>query len=70
MMTTDDLRKNLIHLVNTYVGDPLVSARLLELAKRDPIPVKGILSELDLFLTGRASPRDMDLIKSIAFHYC
>jgi len=70
MMTVADLRKHLIHLINTYVGDPSVAARLLALTEREPVPTKGILAELDPHLSGKMNSEDSQLVKEIAFNYC
>jgi hypothetical protein len=52
MMMTDELRAQLVHLINTYVAEPTAKTRLSALVAKHDIPVKGILVELETFLAG------------------
>ena len=70
MITIDQLRKHLIHLINTYVTEPTVALQLLALVEREPIPTKGILAGLDPYLTNHIGADDDHLVKDIAFNFC
>ena len=69
-MTYDELRDELIRIVNVYVDDFLERERLLSLVRLDEIPVKGVLSGLTPFLSSRISSKDSDVIKNIVFYFC
>ena len=69
-MTIDQLRLYLKQLIDAYVLEPSAKLRLLELVTRPDVPVKGILVELEPFLTGAISQADAKIIKDIAFKFC
>jgi hypothetical protein len=65
-MTTEELRGNLLQLIETYVIDPRVKLSV----NRDDIPVKGILIQLASFMSDRVSEIDKKIIGGIAFYFC
>ena len=69
-MTTDELRFHLEHLINFYVLDQTVRTHLLSLVNKPDIPAKGILAELEPFLSRAISQADAKIIKDIAFFFC
>lgn len=69
-MTTDELRVNLMHLINAYVTDTPTKGRLLALVALDDVPAKGILVELVPYLDSKASAADAEIVKDIAFYFC
>jgi hypothetical protein len=69
-MTLDELRRDLRHLINTYVPDQIAKAHLLSLVARPDVPAKAILVELEPFLSRAISQADAKIVKDIAFYFC
>ena len=69
-MTIDELRLHLSHLINSHVQDLPLRARLLMLVATHDVPAKGILIDLEPFLSGSPSREDAKIIKDIAFYFC
>ncbi|MDR0776166.1 MAG: hypothetical protein LBE81_05955 [Azonexus sp.] len=69
-MTIDELRVHFVNLINSYVVDSVVKARLLALVERNDVPAKGILADLMPYLSGIVSDADARIIKDIAFNFC
>jgi len=69
-MTIDELRLNLRHLIDVYVLDQTLRARLLVLVARPNVPAKDILVELEPFQLGRLNQADSKIIKEISFYFC
>jgi hypothetical protein len=69
-MTVDELRSHLQHLIDTYVLDQIAKAQLLSLMARPDVPAKGILAELEPYLSGTISRADAKIIEDIAFDFC
>ena len=69
-MTVEELRRNLLQLIETYVTDPEVHDELQSLVSRDGIPAKGILVQLTPFMSGRVSEPDVKIVREIAFYFC
>ena len=69
-MTTEELRGNLLQLIETYVIDSRVRNELKLSVNRDNIPVKGILIQLATFMSGIVSETDKKIIGEIAFYFC
>jgi hypothetical protein len=70
MMMTHELRAHLVRLIDSYVTEPTVKTQLSALVAKHNVPVKGILAELEPFLSGTINPVDAKLVKDIAFHFC
>ncbi|MEM5327737.1 hypothetical protein VSR34_14180 [Paraburkholderia sp. JHI2823] len=69
-MTVEELRRNLLQLVETYVTDPKTRDELQSLVSRDDIPAKAILVQLTPFMSGNVSESDAKIIGEIAFYFC
>lgn len=69
-MTVEELRSNLLHLVETYVTDSEVRDELHSLVNRRDVPAKGVLAQLTPFMSGRVSESDAKIIGEIAFYFC
>jgi hypothetical protein len=69
-MTVEDLRRNLLRLVETYVTDSGVRDELQSLVNRLDIPAKGVLAQLTPFMSGRVSESDAKIIGEIVFYFC
>jgi len=69
-MTVEELRRNLLRLVETYVTDSGVRNELESLVNRHDIPAKGVLAQLAPFMSGRVSESDRAIIGEIAFYFC
>jgi hypothetical protein len=69
-VTVEELRRNLLQLVETYVTDPGARDDLQSLASRDDVPAKGILGQLTPFMSGSVSASDAKVIREIAFYFC
>lgn len=69
-MTIEELRSNLLHLVETYVSDSGARNELLSLVNRHDIPAKGVLVKLTPFVSGRVPESDAKVIGEIAFYFC
>jgi hypothetical protein len=69
-MTVEELRRNLLQLVETYVTDPGARDELQSLVSRDDIPAKGILVQLTPFMSGSVPEADAKIIGEIAFYFC
>ncbi len=69
-MTVDELRLHLQHLINAYVLDQAVKARLLSLVLSPNVPAKALLAEMEPFLSGAISQADAKIVKDIAFSFC
>ncbi|MFP3709478.1 hypothetical protein SB783_36305 [Paraburkholderia sp. SIMBA_009] len=69
-MTVEELQRNLLQLVETYVTDPVARDELQSLVSRDDVPAKGILVQLTPFMSGSVSESDAKIIREIAFYFC
>lgn len=69
-MTIEELRRNLLRLVETYVTDSGVRDELQSLVNRHDVPTKGVLAQLTPFMSGRVSESDAKIIGEIAFYFC
>jgi hypothetical protein len=69
-MTAEELRKNLLRLVDTYVTESRVRDELVSLVNRRDVPAKGILVQLTPFMAGAVSEADSKVISEIAFYFC
>ena len=69
-MTVEELRRNLLRLVETYVTESGVRDERQSLVNRDDIPAKGVLAQLTPFMSGKVSKSDAKIIGDIAFYYC
>ena len=69
-MTVEELRQNLLRLVEGYVTDPAVRGELKSLVNRDDVPAKRILVQLTRFMSGKVADTDAKIIREIAFHFC
>ena len=69
-MTIEELRSNLLLLIETYVTDSDVRDELHSLVNRRDIPAKGVLAQLTPFTSGRVSESDAKIIGEISFYFC
>jgi hypothetical protein len=69
-MTGEELRKDLLRLVDVYVTDSRVRGELVLLVNRRDVPAKGVLVQLTPFMSGIASEADRKVIGEIAFYFC
>ncbi|MFP3798773.1 MULTISPECIES: hypothetical protein [Paraburkholderia] len=69
-MTVEEVRKNLLRLIGTYVTDSSVRDELVCLVNRPNVPAKGILVQLTPFMSGMVSEADGKVIREIAFYFC
>ena len=69
-MTGEELRSNLLHLIETYVTDSGVRDELQSVVNRHDIPAKGVLARLTPFMSGKVSESDAKIIREIAFYFC
>ena len=69
-MTADELRSHLEYLIDSYVQDQILRAHLVSLVARSDVPAKGILVELEPFLSATISQADAKIIEDIAYYFC
>ncbi|MGJ0580390.1 hypothetical protein ACR71G_20605 [Xenorhabdus bovienii] len=69
-MTEEELRKNLTYLVDKYIPDNERKEEIYNYIRREDVPVKGILADLNEYKTSAVEKSDGDLISDIYFHYC
>lgn len=70
-MTTDELRVQLLRIINVYVSDSDVRERLYVLVSRINVPAQAVLAELDPWLYDDVvTDSDAKIIKEIAFYFC
>lgn len=68
-MTDEELRKNLIYLINKYIPESERESFYGNIS-RDDVPVKGILADFNKVKTRTVEQVDGDLISNIYFNFC
>lgn len=69
-MNIEELRNNLIHMIDKYVPDSEERNKLSSLVSREKVPVKGIIADLTPYLSTKISQEDSKILKDIVYFYC